>query len=55
MMTFKEFYRRSNEDEAKVKPKRSRANRRRGIHQLLIRVRAVKVKRAQLASMNTSN
>ena len=55
MMTFKEFYRRTLEDEAKAKPKRSRANRRRAIHQLLTRVRAVKAKRAQLASMNTSN
>ena len=53
MMTFKEFYRRSIEDEAEAKPKRSRANRRRALHQLLNRVRAVKVKRAQLASMST--
>ena len=52
MMTFKEFYRRTIEDEAKAKPKRSRANRRRGIHQLLARVRTVKAKRA---SINTSN
>ena len=52
MMTFKEFYRRTLEDEAKAKPKRSRANRRRSIHELLTRVRAVKAKRVP---MNTSN
>ena len=54
MMTFKEFYRRSIEDEAKVKPKRSLTDRSRANRQLLKRVRAVKAKRAQ-ASMITSN
>ena len=54
MMTFKEFYRRSIEDEAKAKPKRSHSNRSRANRQLLKRVRAVKAKRAQLASMSTS-
>ena len=49
MMTFKEFYRRSIEDEAEAKPKRSHSNRCRTRHQLLMRVRAVKAKRAQLA------